>query len=245
MAGRRSDVGRALVATTVGVAVAGVLMLVVPRQPLDALTFPTAAAVIDRVLSAVRADRTSANVRIEFRIGRRTGTPECVFRGRLVVWPDRSALMIREWTPTPVCWVIDHFALARVLSDRDHADALLPRFRFEVIGEKLVEGRPHYLVYGHALTSETEPHWMIGWVDYERGVVTEGTLRYGWGEIDTAQEYAQTAGAWFPVRQRVEIPRFGAFLDITYDDIRVFPVGSASRRVAVRFPGVMVSTGSR
>jgi hypothetical protein len=89
-----------------------------------------------------------------------------------------------------------------------------------VIGAKLVDGRPHYLVYGRALTGTTDPQWMIGWVDYDRGLVTEGTVRYASGEVNSVQEYELVAGAGVPVHQYLYIPRFSASLEISYSGFR-------------------------
>jgi len=211
----------AVLAVAIAVGVGAVLAAL--WRPAAAAAMPSASDVINRVLAAVPAPGpTTATIQIQFRIGSPVSST-CAFRGRLEVWRDRSALKMDQATRTPVCWAIQHVVLQRLLADRDRADALLPRYQFDVLGEKLVDGRPHYLVYGRALAPDTEPRWMMGWVDYERGLVTEDTLQYGWGRVDTTQEYTQAAGAWLPLRQRIEIPRFNALLDIAYGDIRVAP----------------------
>lgn len=172
-------------------------------------------------MTARHPDVTSADILIQFCVGEpMAGPPQCVFRGALYIRPDRSSLTLAQWTSAPICWVIQKYVLGRLLEDRDHADSLLPLFRFEVIGEKLVDGHPHYLVYGRALTPKTDPQWMMGWVDFDRGLVTDGTVRYRWGEVDSAQEYGLVAGTWVPIDQDIVVPRFGAALEISYGGFR-------------------------
>jgi len=192
--------------------------------PSNALSFPAPQDVIDRVLAAARhADLTSVAMVIKFRIGTPvTAPPACVFQGVLHVSPDRTSLTVADWTPSPLCWTIERYVLGRLFEERDHVDTLLPLFRFEVIGEKLAAGRPYYLVYGQALTPRSDPQWMIGWVDYDRGLVVDGTIRYAWGEVNGVQEYGLIAGAWILVHQYFDVPRFNASLEISYSGFR-FP----------------------
>jgi hypothetical protein len=198
------------------------MVILVSAPPSGALSFPTAQEVVDRVLATVRhTDLTSVDMEIKFRIGTPVAAPpECVFRGVLHISPDHLALAVAQWTPRPICWVIERYVLGRLFEDRDRADSLLPLFRFEVLGEKLVDGRPYYLLYGRALTHATDPEWMIGWVDYDRGLVADGTVRYSWGEINTVQEYGQVAGVWVPIHQDLYVPRFNASLEILYSGFR-------------------------
>jgi len=190
--------------------------------PSYALTFPDPQEVIDRVLAAARqVDLTSADMVIKFRIGTpATASPACVFRGVLHVSPDHAALAVAQWTPSPLCWTIERYVLGRLFNDRDHAETLLPSFRFEVIGEKLVDDRPFYLVYGRALPPRSDPQWMIGWVDYDRGLIVDGTIRYAWGEVNLLQEYGLVDGVWVLVHQDLDVPRFGASLEIAYSGYR-------------------------
>lgn len=207
------------------VALMVIVVFATPPRPAGAQAFPTGREVIDRVLTTVRhTDLTSADIVIKFRFGTPVpAAPTCVFRGVLHIWPDRLAVTVEQWTPTPVCWLLERYVLRRLFEDRDRADALLPLFRFEVIGEKLVDGRPYYLVYGRALTREADPQWMIGWVDYDLGLVTDGTIRYAWGDVTSEQEYALVAGVWVPVHQTLHVPRFSATLEISYGGFRFVP----------------------
>ena len=144
-------------------------------QPAPGLEFPSAQDVINRVLTTARTmDLASAAVAIELFLGTSgNASPACVFRGVLRVSPNPTTLAVAEWTPHPLCWTIERFVLGRLLSDRDQAGELLRSFRFEVLGEKLEDGRPYYLVYGKALAAQSDALSVIGWVDYDRGLVTD------------------------------------------------------------------------
>jgi hypothetical protein len=208
---------------------AGIVLLARAPGATGAPSFPAAQEVIERVLAtAHQTDLASANLLIKLRIEQPgAAPPACEFRGMLRVSPDRLNLTIEQWTGSPMCWLIERFVLTTLFRERDHAGSLLPLFRFEVIGEKLVDDRPYYLVYGRALARQTEPTWVMGWVDYDRGLVADGTAHYAWGDINSVQEYASMAGTWVIVHQRVDAPRLGADIDITYSDFR-FGSGSGA-----------------
>jgi hypothetical protein len=196
----------------------GLMIIAGVAAPSNVLSFPPPEDVIDRVLAAARhVDLTSVTMVINFRIGRpATAPPACVFQGVLHVSPYRTELVLTQWTPNLLCWTIERYVLRRLFEDRDHVDTLLPSFRFEVTGEKFVDGHPYYLVYGRALTPKNDPQWMIGWVDYDRGLVVDGTIRYAWGEVNCVQEYGVVAGVWVLVHQDLDVPRFHASLEISY-----------------------------
>jgi hypothetical protein len=220
-----------------GPAWAGVLLLL--ASPAPALSIPSAQDLVDRVLAAARRlDVSSVQVTVALRLGEgRADPPACRFHGVLEIWPTRSALTLREWTARPLCWVIAHYVLGRLLEDRDRVDSLLPRFRFDVLGVRSVGGRLQYLVYGQARTPGAGPQWVSGWVEYERGLVLDGTAHYPWGEVSSTQEYAPLHGLWVPVRQVLEVPRFHASLEILYSDFR-FGAGGKENDDGRRPPGV-------
>lgn len=203
-----------------GVAVLSVQSLCLPS--FGALLLPSADQVVERVLAtARRVDLAAADVSILLRFAAPpTAPPECVFRGLLRMGPNRSALSMREWTARPVCWALARFVLGHLLQDRDRVDSLLPLFRFELLGERLVDGHLHYLVYGRARSPQAGVQWVIGWVDYDRGLVVDGTAHYPWGEVSSVQDYAEVRGVWVPVRQRLDVPRFHASLEILYSGFR-------------------------
>ena len=198
------------------------IVVVGTAAPAPALEFPSAQDVINRVLTTARTmDLASAAVAIELFLGTSgNASPACVFRGVLRVSPNPTTLAVAEWTPHPLCWTIERFVLGRLLSDRDQAGELLRSFRFEVLGEKLEDGRPHYLVYGKALAAQSDALSVIGWVDYDRGLVTDGTIRYAWGEVTAVQEYGLVGGVWILAHQQLRVPGFGATLEISYSGYR-------------------------
>ena len=76
------------------------------------------------------------------------------------------------------------------------------------------------MLAGQALSRGTDPSWMMGWVDYDRGLIVDGMARYAWGEVDSVQEYGLVAGQWVPVHQYLSVPRFDASLEISYSGFR-------------------------
>jgi hypothetical protein len=211
--GRPSRLAMSLV--TVGLACA---IMVGVAAPSPALTFPTSQDLLDRILTAVRmAEVTSVDMLIKFRVGNAiTAPPTCVFQGVLHVAPDQTALALSHSTPSPVCWMLDRYVLGRLFSDRDHANTLLPSFHFDVLGMKVVDGRSYYLLYGRALAPGADPQSMIGWVDYDRGLITDGTIQYAWGQVNLTQDYGLVDGIWVLVHQYIVVPRFSASLEISY-----------------------------
>jgi len=60
--------------------------------------------------------------------------------------------------------------------------------------------------------------------------VADATLHYSWGEVTSAQEYAPLAAVWVLTHQHLDLPRFGATVDIAYSGFRF---GPGSRGVPV------------
>ena len=214
------------------VAAAVVVLCGMPLVAAGAPSVPPARDIVSRVLATVdHVGVASADMVISVRVGQPAAAPPaCEFRGVLQISRERLAFTVEKATASPVCWLIERYVLVRLFGERDRADSLLPRFRFEVIGEKLVDDRPYYLVYGRA-ERPTEPRWVMGWVDYDRGLVFDATLDYSWGEINSAQEYALVAGVWVLVHQHIDVPRIGAAVDIAYSGFRF---GAGSRAVSER-----------
>jgi hypothetical protein len=96
-----------------------------------------------------------------------------------------------------------------------------------VLGEKVVKGGPYYLVQGKARKSQDDPKAMIGWVDYDRGLVIDATMEYGARTIDLAQTYTSVNDAWVLTYQYVDIPSLGSTLEISYSKITLTSVPEA------------------
>ncbi len=199
-------------------------LLVMPVRAAAAV--PPADEIIRRVLTAnAHAPKVaSAAVLFKFRLNRPRGEPpNCEFEGTLRLEGNRQVVSIGRKTFGLTCWVVNRFAIGRFFEGREPVESFLSRFEFMVLGQKLVDGRPFYLVQGGALDSKTRPHGLVGWVDYDRGLVTEGTVEYDWGTLDTEQSYTQTEGAWVLTNQYLVAPRFNASMEILYSNFRFAP----------------------
>ena len=71
-----------------------------------------------------------------------------------------------------------------------------------------------------SIAAQSDALSVIGWVDYDRGLVTDGTIRYAWGEVTAVQEYGLVGGAWVLAHQQLRVPGFGATLEISYSGYR-------------------------
>ena len=216
-----------------GAAAAVVVLCAMPLLAAGAPSFPPAQDIVGRVLATVdHVGLASADLVISLRVGQPAGDPPaCEFRGVLGISREQLAFKVEQATASPVCWLIERFVLVRLFGERSRVDSLLPLYRFDVLGWKLVDGRPYYLMYARALERTTDPSWVIGWVDYDRGLVADATLHYTWGEVTSAQEYAPLAGVWVLTHQHLDLPRFGAAVDIAYSGFRF---GTKSRSISDR-----------
>jgi hypothetical protein len=207
-----------LIRHAVWASVAGVVLCATPLRVAGAPSVPAAQEVVDRVLTTARhLGLASADLVISMRFGQPAAAPPaCEFHAVLRISQEQMALTVEQATASPVCWLIERYVLVRLFRERDRVDSLLPLFRFEVIGEKVVDDRPYYLVSGRAGERATDPRSVVGWVDYDRGLVSDATLDYSWGEITSAQEYAAVAGVWVLAHQHLDVPRFGVSVEIAY-----------------------------
>jgi len=216
-----------------GAAAAVVVLCAMPLLAAGAPSFPPARDIVGRVLATVdHVGLASADLVISLRVGQPAAAPPaCEFSGVLQISRERLTFTVEKATASPVCWLIERYVLVRLFGERTRVDSLLPLFRFEVIGEKLVDERPYYLVYARAEQPATDPSWVMGWVDYDRGLVADATVHYTWGEVTSAQEYAPLAGVWVLTHQHLDLPRFGAAVDIAYSGFRF---GTKSRPIVDR-----------
>ena len=201
-------------------------LLVIPVRGASSMSVPPADEIIRRVLTvnSHTPHVASADVLFKFRLNRPRGEPpNCEFEGTLRLEHHRQIVSIGRQTFGLTCWVVNRFALRRLFEGREPVESFLSRFEFTVLGEKLVDGRPFYLVQGGAHDPKTRPRGLVGWVDYDRGLVTEGTVAYDWGTLETEQLYAQNEGAWVLTRQYLVAPRFNASMEIVYSNFRFVP----------------------
>lgn len=187
---------------------------------------PPADDVVRRVLTANTGspDVAAADVLFKFRVHKPvTAPPDCVFEGTLRLEQGRQVLAVSSQTFGLACWVVNRFVIGRLFEGREPVERFLSRFDFEILGVKLVNGSPYYLVQGRARDPKTNPRGLIGWVDYARGLVVEGTVEYPWGTLETQQDYTRIGGAWILTHQYLSAPRFGASMEVFYSNVRFAP----------------------
>ena len=184
---------------------------------------PSGHELLQRVLTANAdtPDVTSADVLFKLRIKKPLSeSPDCEFNGTMQLQGGRQSLRIGQRTPGLLCWAVNQYVLGQLFEASEPMENFLNRFDFHVLGEKMV-GKDHvYLVKGQARDPKNNPRSMIGWIDYERGLVTDGTVEYTWGTIDTEQRYARVNGAWVLSYQYLRSTRFDATMEISYNNFR-------------------------
>ncbi len=187
---------------------------------------PTAEDIINRVLTAnVHAPTVaSADVVFRFRLNKPvTERPDCVFSGTVRLEHGRNTVTIGQRTYGLTCWVLNKVVIGRLFAGTEPPDEFLSRFDFTVLGHKIEDGRSYYLVRGTARDPKANPRGLVGWIDYDRGLITEGTIEYGWGTIDSMERYDQIEGAWVLVYQYLATTRFGASMEAEYSNFQFAP----------------------
>jgi hypothetical protein len=184
---------------------------------------PSARDVLHRVLTA-NSDTpsvTSADVLFRLRVKKPlSDPPDCEFSGTMQLSGGHQSVRIGQRTAGLLCWAVDRYVLGQLFEASEPMESFLSRFEFHVLGEKLVGSDHHYLVQGKARDPNNNPRAMMGWIDYERGLITEGRLEYNWGAVETEQRYTRVNGAWVLVYQLLHSSRFDATLEISYDNFR-------------------------
>jgi hypothetical protein len=187
---------------------------------------PTPTEIINRVLSANAGtpDVVSADVVFDFRLRKPvTDPPDCEFEGTLHFESGRQIVEIGKHTMGLTCWLVNKYVLGRLFEGTEPVQGFLSRFDFEVLGEKEVGTDRYYLMKGKARDPRTNPRGLIGWVDYDRGLVTDGAVEYSWGRMETVQRYAQLAGAWVLIYQYLFTARFAASMEVFYNNFQFAP----------------------
>lgn len=212
---RMTVVGGTLAAAAIGA--------VVVLLPMTAAAAPSAKDILHRVLTANAdtPDVVSADVLFKLRINKPlTGPPDCEFTGTMQLSGGHQTVNIGRRTAGLVCWAVNRYVLGRLFEASEPLQHFLSRFDFQVLGEKQTGNDHFYLLQGRARDPQNNPSGMIGWVDYERGLVTDGTIDFTWGKIDTEQRYTRINGAWVLTYQLLNSPRFDATLEIRYSNVR-------------------------
>jgi hypothetical protein len=198
----------------------------VPARVADAAGGPTAEEVIQRVMLTIAEipEVVSADAEFKLRIKKSPGDPpDCVFRGTVTLVNRQPTIKIEEQTTGLLCWAVNRFVLGRQFQPRERLESFLSRFEFDVLGEKLVGNDRYYLVAGRAKDPKTKPSTMVGWIDFERGLLIEGTVKYAWGSIDNEERYARVENMWMLTHQYLYTARFDVSMEILYHNFRFGP----------------------
>ncbi|HLW61048.1 MAG TPA: hypothetical protein VKV57_14170 [bacterium] len=207
--------GRVLAAAAIGLG----LSLI----PISATGTPSAQEILLRVLraNADTPDLASADVLFKLRIKKPlSDPPDCEFSGTMELVGGRQTVKIGRHTAGLVCWAVDRYVLGRLFEASEPLQNFFSRFTFQVLGEKLVGTDHFFLLQGRARNPKNNPTGLNGWVDYDRGLVSEGTVIFTWGSVDSEQRYGRVNGAWVLTYQYLYAPRFDANLEIFYSNFR-------------------------
>jgi hypothetical protein len=197
-----------------------------PAALAAALPGPTAEEVIQRMMQTIAAAPQVISADAEFRLRVKkplSEPPDCVFRGTVTVVSRHPTIKIDDQTTGLICWLVTRYVIGRQFQPREGLESFLSRFEFGVLGEKLVGNDRYYLVAGKARDPKTQPTGVVGWVDFDRGLLVEGTVRYSWGDIDNEQSYARMQNIWMLTYQYLYTPRFSTSMEVQYSNFRFGP----------------------
>jgi hypothetical protein len=206
-------------------------------------TVATPKAIINRIVNANQDAPQIASMDFvaSLRVRRPlSASPDCVFAGTMEFQAGHRSATINHLTPGLLCLAVNRTIIGKLFEGNEPFATLLARFDFQVLAEKVVNGRQYYLVQGKTRKSTDDPKAMIGWIDYDRGLVIDATMRYAAGVIDVAQTYTLVDKAWVLTYQYVNIASFGATVEISYSEITLAPA-PASRVPSEKFEAVLAT----
>ena len=186
---------------------------------------PTVEEVVQRLMQNVAAapDLIAADAEVRLRVKKRvTDPPDCVFKGTVTVVSRRPTIKFEDQTTGLLCWIAHQYLLGRQFH-LETLESFLARFDFDLLGEKLVGADRYFLVAAKAKDPRNQPNAMIGWIDFDRGLLIESTVKFGWGDIDNTQEYARMQNFWMPTYQYLYTDRFGTSMEVHYTNFRFGP----------------------
>jgi hypothetical protein len=165
----------------------------------------------------------SADAELRLRAGKPlTAPPDCVFHATVRYDGGRQTMAIKDRTSGTLCWAVQQYAPSQLFDMRKALEDALPLFDFTVLGVKLIGEDRAYLIEGKARDPmHTNPLGITVWVDYDRGLLLEGTLTYRWGTVDFEQEYGPFNGGWVLTHQYIYTSRFNASVEVTYTNFQV------------------------
>jgi hypothetical protein len=182
----------------------------------------TPKAIIDRILSANQnaPHIASMNFVVGLRVRRPlSAPPDCMFEGAVKFQAGHRSATINHQTPGLLCLAVNQTVISKLFDGDEPFATLLARFDFQVLGEKVVNGGQYYLVQGKAREAQVDPKAMIGWIDFDRGLVIDATMQYAARTIDLAQTYTSVNDAWVLTYQYVNLSSLGSTLEISYSKV--------------------------
>ena len=202
-------------------AAVGVVILALP-----AAAAPSPHEIIDRV-AAASASVPNMTADVVFKVWRRKPTgnqsADCEYTGTMVVQGGHPAVKVARGGTSVVCSAINHYAVGKLFDASEPLAAFLDRFDFTVAGDKQVGADAYYRLEGPARDPKGNPHAMSAWIDYNNGLITQGTLNYDWGTVDVQQQYAQVNNVSVLARQNVQSSKFAAVLEVDYSNFHISP----------------------
>ena len=139
---------------------------------------PAPAEIINRVVAAWAAARVlSADVGLSLHVDKPvTQQPDCTFAGTLRVEQGRPMVQLGQRSPGATCAIVESRGLGPLFISLEPLETFFARFDLSVLAQKLVDDNHYYLVQGTARDPKGDPHGFIAWIDYDRGVIPEGTV---------------------------------------------------------------------
>lgn len=121
---------------------------------------PPARVIVERLLTVNRAVPRIASMEFMARLRVRrplSMPPDCAFESVVTLGPHSRSATVRRLTPGLLCFIANRTIISKLFSGNEPFEALLSRFDFEVLGEKVVDGDRYYLVQGRARDAGTDP----------------------------------------------------------------------------------------
>jgi hypothetical protein len=197
------------------------------RCALGASSSPDPAELVHRVTTTTWAANhvVSADVRLRLYVHKPVSSqpPDCTFSGKLRMEQGAPIVRLGQRSPGATCAIVEQRGLAPLFKSLEPLEDFFARFDLSVVDQKLVGNEQYYRVQGRAHDPKGDPHAFIAWIDYDRGVVPEGTINYAWGDMETRQTYERTNNAPVLTRQVLYSPHYNASLELVYTNFEFAP----------------------
>jgi len=199
-------------------------LVAVSLLALPAAGAPSASEILNRVTTASASiPNMTADVLFKLWKGKPSGDPECVFTGTMVVQAGHPAVQMAHGGTSLLCGALNHYVVGRLFDASEPMASFLDRFDFTVVSDKQVGADTYYQIQGAARNPKNNPRGMSAWVDYDTGLITEGTLQYDWGTVDIQQDYSSLNNVWVMTLQTVRSSNYAATLQVVYSNFHLTP----------------------